>query len=137
MSKDRRFVDRVLGLLLPAGPVRARAMFGGWGVYLDDTMFALIANDELFLKIDGKTEAAFAAAGAEPFVYSRGGESIAMSYRKAPDGSLDDTGSLLPWAEMALAAARRSRAGKKSKGGKRKTAQSKTAQSKTAKRGSP
>lgn len=122
MSKDRRFVDRVLGLLLPLGPVRARAMFGGWGIYLDDTMFALIAGDALFLKIDGDSEATFAAAGAAPFVYSRGGESITMSYRKAPDGSLGDPGSLLPWAEMALAAARRARQGKKSRGGKRKTA---------------
>ena len=127
MSKDRRFVDQVLGLLLPLGPVRARAMFGGWGVYLDDTMFALIAGDELFLKIDGETEATFADAGAEPFVYSRGGESFTMSYRKAPGGSLDDPGALLPWAEMALAAAKRSRKGKKRKSGKRKTAKRKTA----------
>ena len=119
MSKDRRFVDSVLGLLLPLGPVRARAMFGGWGVYLDDTMFALIADDELFLKIDGDTEATFAAARAEPFVFMRNGESITMSYRKAPDGSLDNPGALLPWAEMALGAAKRSRKGKKRKKTKR------------------
>ncbi|MHA1600155.1 MAG: TfoX/Sxy family protein [Alphaproteobacteria bacterium] len=86
-------------------------------------MFALIADDELFLKIDGDSETTFAEAGAEPFVYSRGGESITMSYRKAPGGSLDDPGALLPWAEMALAAAKRSRKGKKRKGGKRKMAQ--------------
>ena len=115
MSKDRRFVDSVLGLLLPLGPVRARAMFGGWGVYLDDIMFALIADDALFFKIDGDSEATFTAAGAAPFVYSRGGESITMSYRKAPDGSLDDPGALMPWAELALAAAKRSRKGKKRK----------------------
>ena len=127
MSKDRTFADSVLGLLLPLGPARARAMFGGWGVYMDDTMFALIADGELFLKIDGETEAEFAAAGAEPFVFSRNGESITMSYRKAPDGSLDDPSALLPWAEMAFAAAKRARKGKKSKGGKRKT----------VKRGSP
>lgn len=122
MSKDRTFVDRMLGLLMPLGPVRARAMFGGWGVYMDDTMFGLIADDELFLKVDGETEARFAAAGAEPFVYSRGGDSITMSYRKAPDGSLSDPGALLPWAELALAAAKRARKGKKSKSSKRQTA---------------
>jgi len=122
MSKDRTFVDGVLGLLLPLGPARARAMFGGWGVYMDDTMFALIADNELFLKIDSETEAKFAAAGAQPFVFSRNGESITMSYRTAPDGSLDDPSALLPWAEMALAAAQRARKGKKKKGGKRKVA---------------
>ena len=122
MSKDRTFVDQVLGLLMPLGPVRARAMFGGWGIYLDDTMFGLIADNELFLKVDGETEVRFAAAGAAPFVYSRGGDSITMSYRKAPDGSLSDPGALLPWAELALAAAKRARKGKKSKSGKRQTA---------------
>jgi len=132
MGRDRRFVDRALGLLVPLGPVRARAMFGGWGIYLDDTMFALIAGEALFLKVDGDSEARFAAAGAEPFVYSRGGESIAMSYRQAPDGSLDHPGALLPWAELALAAAKRARKGRQGKDGKRKTAQRKT-----AKRGSP
>jgi len=118
MSKDRGTVDRILGLLLPLGPVRARAMFGGWGIYLDDIFFALIADDRLYMKIDAESEARFAAAGAEPFVYSRGGDAITMSYREAPDGALDEPGALLPWAEMALAAARRARKGK-SKGGKR------------------
>jgi DNA transformation protein len=107
--------------LLPLGPVRARAMFGGWGIYLDDIFFALIADDQLFLKVDSESEARFIAVGAEPFVYSRGGDAIAMSYRAAPAGSLDDPGALLPWAELALAAARRARKGKtkKAKGGKR------------------
>lgn len=122
MSKDRTFVDQVLGLLMPLGPVRARAMFGGWGVYLDDTMFALIDDDALFLKVDRESEGRFAAAGAAPFVYTRAGDSITMSYRKAPDGSLGDPGALLPWAELALAAARRARQGRKGKSGKRKSA---------------
>ncbi|HEY5597703.1 MAG TPA: TfoX/Sxy family protein [Kiloniellales bacterium] len=119
MTKDQTFVDRALGLLVPLGPVRARAMFGGWGIYLDDTMFGLIADDALFLKVDGDSEERFAAAGAEPFVYSRAGESIAMSYRRAPEGALEDPGALLPWAELALTAARRARKGKS---GKRKSA---------------
>jgi len=122
MSKDRTFVDRVLGLLMPLGPVRARAMFGGWGIYLDDTMFGLIPDGDLFLKVDGDSEGRFAAAGAAPFVYSRIGDSITMSYRKASDGSMSDPGALLPWAELALAAAKRARKGKKSKSSKRQTA---------------
>ncbi len=28
------FVDDVLGRLLPLGPIRARAMSGGWGLFL-------------------------------------------------------------------------------------------------------
>ncbi len=34
MPAPSAFVDGVLGNLLPLGPVRARAMFGGWGLFL-------------------------------------------------------------------------------------------------------
>ncbi len=97
------FVDGVLGRLLPLGPVRARAMFGGWGLFLDDAMFGLIAGERLYFKVDAETERRFAAASAEAFTYLRQGKRIAMSYRAAPL----ETGALLPWAELGLEAARR------------------------------
>ena len=48
MTKNRTFVDRALGLLVPLGPVRARAMFGGYGVYQRDTFFAIVVDDTLY-----------------------------------------------------------------------------------------
>lgn len=114
MTADQRFVDQVLGRLLPLGPVRGRRMFGGWGIFLDDVMFALIAGDRLYLKVDAETEHRFADAGAEPFTYRRGdGKAIVMSYREAPEGTIDDTDALLPWAGLALEAARRAQTSKK------------------------
>lgn len=111
MTAARDFVDRVLGLLLPLGPVRARRMFGGWGVYHEDVMFALIAADRLYLKVDGETDARFAAAGSAPFSYARrDGPRVVMSYREVPAGALAGSGALLPWAELGLQAARRARA---------------------------
>lgn len=114
MAKQSAFVDQVLGLLLPLGPVRARGMFGGWGLFLEDVMFALITRERLFLKVDAETEPRFEAAGAPPFTYERRGKVIAMSYRKAPTGTMDNSKALLPWAELALMAARRGK-GRQSK----------------------
>jgi DNA transformation protein len=34
------------------GPVTIRKMFGGYGVYHDGLMFALVADDTLYLKAD-------------------------------------------------------------------------------------
>ncbi len=85
---------------------RARAMFGGWGLFLDDVMFGLIARERLYLKVDAETEPRFAAAGAEAFTYLRRGKRVAWSYWEAPFGG----GALLPWAELGLDAARRARA---------------------------
>ncbi|MFQ5776301.1 MAG: TfoX/Sxy family protein [Kiloniellaceae bacterium] len=109
MTAGQAFADQVVARLLPLGPVRARRMFGGWGIFLDDVMFALIASERLYLKVDGQTEARFAAVGAEPFVYHRERKRIAMSYREAPAGALDESEALLPWARLGLEAARRAR----------------------------
>ncbi len=115
MSRDRTFADRIVGYLLPLGPVRARAMFGGFGIFHEDLMFALIADDRLYFKSDDESRPHFAAAGSEPFVYAGKTKPVEMSYWTAPAGTLDDPAALLPWATLGLAAARRARAVKSSK----------------------
>ena len=107
------FVARVLGLLLPLGPVHAKAMFGGYGLCLDGIMFAIITRDEgLYFKTDDDSRAAFVKAGGEPFTYerqSRDGECrvVVMSYCTAPESALASAKRLLPWAERGVAAAQR------------------------------
>ncbi len=109
MKPPEPFVERIVALLTPLGPVRARRMFGGTGIFMDDLMFALIARGRLYLKVDPMSEAEFAGAGSTPFTYRRQGREISMSYWSAPDGALDGMAALLPWAEIALAAARRAK----------------------------
>jgi DNA transformation protein len=45
----REFIRDQLGQF---GPVSIRNMFGGAGIYRDGLMFALIANEVLYLKVD-------------------------------------------------------------------------------------
>ncbi len=115
MAKTSAVVEQILGLLLPLGPVRARAMFGGWGLYLDEVMFALIAHDRLYLKVDDETVGRFADAGSEPFTYQGRQKPVQMSYWRAPPGNMDSADGLLPWAELGFAAARRAQAKKRRK----------------------
>ncbi|MDH3241860.1 MAG: TfoX/Sxy family protein [Alphaproteobacteria bacterium] len=110
MKAPDPFAQQVVGLLTPLGPVRARRMFGGHGIFMDDVMFALIAGDALYFKADAETEDAFRAVGSLPFTYNRNGREISMSYWRAPAGALDDMAALAPWAERALLAARRAKA---------------------------
>jgi len=49
MSTDKATVTWILDQLAPL-PVRARPMFGEYGMYLGDQFVALICNDTLFLK---------------------------------------------------------------------------------------
>ena len=114
-------VTHCLELLAPQGAVRARRMFGGHGLYVDDCMVALIAFDKLFLKVNAQTQPAFAAAGCEPFVYDGKGKPITMSYWTVPADAMESPEFMAPWARLALQAALAARAAKPApprKGGK-------------------
>lgn len=106
------FVDHCLELLAPLGAVRARRMFGGWGLYADDIFVALIAGEHLYLKADAQTQAAFEAEGCTPFVYSAAEKTVSLGYWSAPAEALDAPALMLPWARLALQAALRARAAK-------------------------
>jgi DNA transformation protein len=103
------FRDRALARLLPFGPVQARAMFGGYGLYLDGIMFALIAFDRLYLKADDGNRDDFRQAGTGPFTYDGRRRPVEMSYWEVPTAVFDDPPRLADWANKAHAAARRAK----------------------------
>lgn len=89
------------------GPVRVKRMFGGSGVYADETMFALEAQGVLYLKSDSTTDAAFELEGCETFSYdTKDGRRVLTSYRRAPERLLEDPDDMADWARKALAVAR-------------------------------
>ncbi|MEX2200123.1 MAG: TfoX/Sxy family protein [Dongiaceae bacterium] len=104
-----RFVRRAMSL----GPVEARPMFGGHGLYLDGVIFALEADGCIWLKVDDDAKPQFMASGSRAFVYRGKNRSVEMSYWLLPDGAETDPGAFLHWAELALAAGRRSIARKR------------------------
>ena len=111
MSSSSEFRDKALGLLLVFGPVQARAMFGGYGLYLDGLMFGLIANDVLYFKVDDQNRQSYIDAGSGPFTYEGKSRPVEMSYYRVPDELMDDPGRIAEWAERAHQAAQRSRIG--------------------------
>jgi DNA transformation protein and related proteins len=111
MARWSGYVEDVLEQLAPLGPVQARRMFSGSGLFLGGRMFALILQERLYFKTDDTTRAAFEAAGGEPFVYTKaGGKAVTLSYWTPPPDAVDDALALLPWARRALEAARRAAA---------------------------
>ncbi len=113
MAKRSEFADYVADLLAPLGQIQVRSMFGGYGVFESGSMFGLIADDTLYLKVDDHNLAEFEAAGCGPFTYQgKRGKPMQMSYNLAPPDAMESWESLAPWAESGLAAARRAAAKK-------------------------
>ena len=105
--------DDIRELFAAFGMVTVRRLFGGAGIYAEDTMFALVHDDVIYLKADGHNAAAFEREDLPPFTYTtRHGKRGVMSYRRIPDRLYDDPDELAAWAREALAAARRRAAGK-------------------------
>ncbi len=110
----------IADLFIAFGPVKVRRMFGGAGIYADGVMFALDADDTLYLKTDAAFAAELEAEGAAPFSYeASNGRRTIMSYWQVPNAALDQPDELAAYARrafhIALAAAEetaRKKAGK-------------------------
>lgn len=120
MSKPNEYVEFLLEQLESLGPVEAKRMFGGFGVYCDALMFGIVANDQFYLKVDDTNRPDFEAADLEPFTFTRGTRTFAMSYYEAPPDALDDREELCRWARDAFAAATRAAKAKAPKKRRRK-----------------
>jgi DNA transformation protein len=113
MSTRSPFCHEVVDRLNQVAAVTARAMFGGYGLYLEGTMFALIASDTLYFKVDDDNRDDYLAVGMAPFTYDGKHKPIQMSYYHLPDAVWGEPAELAVWVEKAHRAACRSKAKKK------------------------
>ena len=114
MAISEDFLDFLKDQLRGLGPITARRMFSGAGIYCDGIIFALLLRDTLHFKVDDANRAAYEAEGMQPFTYQARGKPVRMeAYWRVPERLLDDPDEMLLWARDALAAGRRAAAGKK------------------------
>jgi DNA transformation protein and related proteins len=92
--------------------IAAKRMFGGTGFSMDGKTFAIIAFDQLWLKVDDETRAAFDAAKSAIFTYESAGKTRTMSYYTVPPDAMESAQLMRPWAERAWGAALRAAATK-------------------------
>lgn len=107
MPATAAFIAQIEELLEPLGGVRIRRVFSSNGVYRDGIMFALIADDTLYLKADAATRPLYEAEGQTQFVTNGKGKNIALPYWSVPERLLDDPDELLDWARTAFSVALR------------------------------
>ena len=59
MASKREFVQFISDQLREAGKITYRPMFGEYGVYCDGKLFALVCDDQLFIKITDAVKARY------------------------------------------------------------------------------
>ena len=90
--------------------IASRRMFGGVSFSIDGKTFAIIAMDQLWLKVDDETRAKFEQTGCEIFTYVTAKKTSSMSYYTVPDDAMESAALMAPWAENAWGAALRAAA---------------------------
>lgn len=106
MAVSKDYLDFLVEQMSGFGPVTARRMFGGAGLYRDGQIFALVIDDALYLKTDEAGRQDFKELGLGPFSYStKTGEHTITSYWRAPEACFDDPDVMKEWCESAYAVA--------------------------------
>ncbi len=109
-KKDQSFHDYVVGDLLgDIDGITSRAMFGGWGIYKDGLIFAIIIDGELYFKADETNRPDFEKLGSHPFVYKQGEHNSTMSYWMLPAEVQEDRDKLGEFVNNSVAASVRAK----------------------------
>ena len=107
MAKPDAYLDFLLEHFSPLGKIHARAMFGGHCLYCNGIVFALVADQAVYLKADEVNRPAFEALGLKPFRPFPDSD-VVMKYYPAPAETFESADGLGEWAGGAVAAGRRS-----------------------------
>lgn len=109
------FHEFAMELFAPMGPVNVRRMFGGAGVFKDGLMFALLADDVIYLKTDAALRAELEAEGCQPFIWTRpsDGKQTDMGYVSLPPDAMDEADLASEWGRKAFGIALAAKAKKR------------------------
>lgn len=94
MADDKEFITRLIGLLSPLGGVTCKPMFGGYGIFHEGSMFALVKGTGLFFKVDDSNRSDYEEAGSKQYK--------PMPYFQVPANILADTSKLQEWARVSV-----------------------------------
>ncbi|MDE1999173.1 MAG: TfoX/Sxy family protein [Burkholderiales bacterium] len=105
VTPKQAFAQFIVEQMAGLGPVQAKAMFGGFGLYLQGLMFSLILDDTVYIKVDDASRERFESQGLEPFRYEAKGKVASLKYFQAPAEAYDDPSAMMAWARLGYEAA--------------------------------
>ena len=98
------FVNFVLDQLSLLPALRAKAMFGGHGLYQGDRFFGIVMAGRLYFKTNEKTMRKYLDRGMGPFIYEKARQTMTIRYYEVPPMILENRDEFVTWAREAIEA---------------------------------
>jgi len=109
MAVTDDYLDYIRDLLHWVPALRAKKMFGGYGLYAGDAFFAIVVENALYLKGDDEARDLYLQGGGARFSYLRQGKAQTMDYWSVPAEVLEEDALLHTWATNAIDAGLRAK----------------------------
>jgi DNA transformation protein len=99
---DDSFKEFMLDQLGALPDLRAKAMFGAYGIYSGEIFFGILDTGRLFFKTDAASAADYTARGMGPFTYEMKVKNKKRAYHEVPPDVLENAPELTSWARRAI-----------------------------------
>lgn len=96
-KKNNPFVESVVEKLSKFGPVNSRAMFGAFGLWLDNVIFGIIVDCTLFFRVDESNKQDYVDHKSYPLTYEGKTKTITLPYWTVPDKVWKSPDTLKEW----------------------------------------
>ncbi|MFZ3389181.1 TfoX/Sxy family DNA transformation protein [Buttiauxella gaviniae] len=93
--------------LSPLGEIGCRSLFGGYSLMVENVVFAMVSEGELYLRACEQTEVYFVKRASQPLLYNKRGCTIELNYYHVDEGLWSDREKLVQLSMDALFSARR------------------------------
>jgi DNA transformation protein and related proteins len=87
---NQSFKAFVLDQLAALPGVRAKAMFGGQGLYQGERFFGILMAGRLYFKTNDQTRSQYLRRGMSPFIYGKARQTTIIKYYEVPPEILED-----------------------------------------------
>jgi DNA transformation protein len=98
------FNEFVLDQLAALPEVRAKAMFGGYGLYQAECFFGILMEGRLYFKTDEQSRTAYVERRMGPFIYEKARRTLTINYFEVPPDVLENREVVVVWARQAIQA---------------------------------
>ena len=82
--------------------LRAKRMFGGYGLYGGEHFFGILMDGRLYLRTNERTRTAYLERGMEAFTYEKARRTLTIHYFAVPPDVLEDREQFAMWAMQAV-----------------------------------